>query len=346
MLKHSIKAPIVYKAQVKNGKERNFREAWFGEWVDLTIDVADSTQAPIAAEWLDKDIEKLTPRTVRVLGDQFYTPRKNRNGDDQASVATFTNEVDIKFGYAPVASSFAHATLAIERMAFSSFMKGEMVTGTLADQKEYFGDTRASALEQAQAIVDELLVIEDMLWTKNVEPVLSLTGGNSWRDAHVAYEIEFPSSTWESPGHKFRLTEWEAMVAFGDILVPASEDRANRWVFDKVTDLQVHIPKAFKARVDLDAMARLASNVLKFSKDHVMDLGREATTFWHDVNEQLSEATSTRSNADLDLLKTVTERLILATDAEPTSRFRREIAAMSDRLENRIVERPVLALGR
>jgi hypothetical protein len=345
MHQQSITVPIVFKAQAKNGKERNFRESWFGEWVELQINVADATEAPVAAEWMNKDITKLTPACVRVFGDEFYSPKKNRHGEEQANVSTFSSD-DVRFGRAPVASAFANATLAIERMAFASFMKGQMTTGTLADQKEYYGDTRTEALEQAKSIVDGLLVIDDMLWIKTVEPVLSLTGDSSHRDTNVSYEIEFPSPTWQSAGHKFRLTEWEAMVTFGEHLIPSPANGGNRWVFDRVTDLKIHIPQAFKAKVDLDAMVKLAENVLKFSKDNVLDHGREATTFWHDVKDQLAEAISTKSNADLDLLKDVTERLILATDPDLLSRFRREIAAMGDRLENRIIERPLPALGR
>jgi hypothetical protein len=86
-------------------------------------------------------------------------------------------------------------------------------------------------------------------------------------------------------------------------------------------------------------MVKLAENVLRFSKDSVLDRGRETTTYWHDVKDQLAEALETGSSADLDLLRDVTERLILATDADPSSRFRREMAAMTDRLENRVVER-------
>ncbi|TLX16325.1 hypothetical protein [Rhizobium sp. MHM7A] len=345
MHQQSIRVPIIFKAQVKNGNERKFREAWFGEWVDLAINTADSTEAPVAAEWMNKDISKLTPACVRVLGDQLYSPKKNRHGEDQANLSTFSSD-DVKYGRAPVASAFANATLAMERMAFESFINGRMTTGTLADQKEYYGDTRTEALEKAQAIVGDLLVIDNLLWEKTNEPVLSLTGDNMHRDKHVAYEVEFPSGNWQSPGHKFRLTEWEAMIAFGELLIPATENGGNRWVFDKVTDLKIHIPQAFKAKVDLDAMVKLAAEVLKFSKDQVLDVGREATTFWHDVKDQLEETKSTRSNADLDLLKEVTERLILATDNDPSSRFRREIAAMSDRLENRIIERSQPALGR
>jgi hypothetical protein len=167
----------------------------------------------------------------------------------------------------------------------------------------------------------------------------------SHRDHTVTYDIEFPSSTWQSPGQKFRLTEWEAMVAFGELLVPAPENGGNRWVFDNVADLQVHIPQAFKASVDLDAMVKLAEKVLQFNKDKVLDLGREATTFWHDVKDQIEEARVTKSSADLDLLKDVTERLILATEPDHRDRFRREISAMSDRLANRIVERSAPRLG-
>lgn len=345
MRQQSIRVPIIFKAKVKNGNERKFREAWFGEWVELAINTADATEAPVAAEWMNKDITKLTHACVRVLGDQFYSPKKNRHGEDQANISTFSSD-NVKYGRAPVASTFANAILAMERMAFESFMKGQMTTGTLADQKEYYGDTRTEALETAQSIVDGLLVIDDMLWEKTNEPILSLTGDNTHRDKHVAYEVEFPSPTWQSAGHKFRLTEWEAMVAFGELLIPTPKNGANRWVFDKVTDLKIHIPQAFKAKVDLDAMVKLAAEVLKFSKDEVLDLGREATTFWHDVKDQLEETRSTRSNADLDLLKDVTERLILATDTDPSSRFRREIAAMSDRLENRVIERSLPAVGR
>lgn len=345
MHQQSITVPIVFKAQTRNGKERNFRETWFGEWIELPLNVADATDAPVAAEWMNKDISKLTPASVRVLGDQFYSPKKNRHGEGQANISTFSSD-DVRYGRSPVASAFANATLAIERMAFESFMKGQMTSGTLADQKDYYGDTRTEALEKAQSIVDDLLLIDDLLWEKTTEPVLSLTGDNQSRDPHVSYEIEFPSPTWQSAGHKFRLTEWEAMVAFGEFLIPPSQNGRNRWVFDKVTDLQIHIPQAFKAKVDLDAMVKLAENALKFSKDDVLDLGREATTFWHDVKDQLAEAISTRSNADLDLLKDVTERLILATDTDPTSRYRREISAMSDRLANRIVERSVPRLER
>jgi len=344
MHQQSIRVPIIYNAQVRNGNERKFREAWFGEWVDLAINTADPVEAPIAAEWMNKDATTLTPVCVRVHGDQLYRPLNNRYGECQANVSTFTGD-DVTYGRAPVASAFANATKAAERMAFASFMSGQMTTGTLNDQKEYYGDTRLEALETARSIVDDLLVIDDMLWEKTNEPLLSLTGDNMHRDKHVSYEVEFPD-TWPSPGHKFRLTEWEAMVAFGEALIPVPENGGNRWVFDKVTDLKIHFPQAFKAKVDLDAMVKLAENVLKYSKDNVLDLGREATTLWHDAKDQLAEARSSMSNADLDLLKDVTERLILATDTDPSSRFRREIAAMGDRLEHRIIERPSAALGR
>jgi hypothetical protein len=336
----SVKVPIVYSAQVKNGKERNFREAWFGEWVELPLTVADAIEAPLAAEWSTKDIEKLTPVSVRVAGDNFYKARSNRHSSEQADIATFSNENDIRFGNAPVASAFAHASLALERMAYEDFVKGRMTTGTLADQKAYYGDTREHALATAQSILEGLLVIDDKLWAKTTEPLLSLTGDNSRINGHVTYEVEFPSATWQSPGHKFRLTEWEAMVAFGDILVPDNDTRENRWIFDKVVDLKVHIPEAFKAKVDLDAMVKLASDVLALTKGQVMDLGREATTYWHDVSDQLSETISTQNNADLDILRAVTERLVTATDHGPSARFTREMAAMNERLENRIVEQP------
>jgi hypothetical protein len=345
MHQQSIRVPIVFKAQVRNGNERKFREAWFGEWVELPLNTADSTEAPIAAEWMKKDISKLSPECVRVLGYQFYCPKKNRYGEDQASISTFSGD-DVISGRAPVATAFANATVSRERSAFEDFMWGRMSAGTLEDQKEYYGDTRSEALETARSILDDLLVIDDMLWEKTSEPVLSLTGDSMHRDVSVSYEIEFPSSTWQSAGHKFRLTEWEAMVSFGELLIPARTNGGNRWVFDKVSDLKIHIPQAFKAKVDLDAMVTLAETVLRFSKDSVLDHGRETTTYWHDVKDQLAEAASTGSSADLDLLKEVTERLILATDPDPSSRFRREIAAMTDRLENRVIDRSTPALER
>lgn len=344
MYQQSITVPIIYKAQAKNGRERNFRETWFGEWIELPLNVADATEAPIAAEWVKKDISKLTLESVRVLGDQFYTPETKRHGNEQADVSTFTGD-DVKYGRSPVASAFATANLAVERMAFDSFMDGTMTSGTLGDQKEYYGDTRAEAVETARSIIDDLLVIEGMLWQKTVEPVLVLTSDTMHRDHSVSYEIEFPSTRWQSPGQKFRLTEWDAMVTYGELLVP-TPDRGNRWVFNRVADLQVHIPQAFKAKVDFDAMIKLAETVLSFNKDKVLDQGREVTTFWHDVKDQIEETRSTMSNADLDLLKDVTERLILATEPDHRDRFRREIAAMSDRLTNRPIERSAPRLGR
>lgn len=331
----TIQAPIVYSASVRKGLERNWREEWFGEWVEIDLLEVSEAEAPLAAEWELRDKRPSDTTRIRIFDGKLYT-QVNENGS-HPDVDIFKDREAIARGKHPL---HGHLTSRDDRHGkdgFDAFVSGTSTVGRPEDYKNFENSARDIAIENATRAAQQLLIIDGMIWEESVEPVLHLTTSNESGKRFVQYDILFPAQTYRDAGFFFKLSDWDSMVNFGDIMVaPGTEEYGHdRWVWQNVQNLQVHIQDAFTVNLEADAILNFVPQVLRFNKSNILDISRTATDAWWDTTEALDLAISDPSDENLKALCNQCHVLVELTEPDHRDRYRKEIAALKDRFDNR-----------
>ncbi len=139
----SVEVPIVFQAEVKKGREVNFRDTFFGEKISVEIPVFDTSEACLAATWKNCEGDDLVDRQLWLIDNDFYMPvyTSETKSDIMGKDELFTTD-DATYASHLLVGQFAHHQHPSVRNAFRDFIHGRLNTGTLDDYKAVAANQR------------------------------------------------------------------------------------------------------------------------------------------------------------------------------------------------------------
>lgn len=190
-----IKVPFKYTAQVHKKRHTNPSQETFYEWIDLEIPEIDDIDAPIATQWFDETPSELPDRLKREQWgaspmDGICQTRWFNNDhwwpalDQQKEIQGLNHETYHRERLAPVdladlcvkgqdrCNPLMLKDTFLQQMKTDTEFKGNALNPR--NFKEVLSSTREEVLEKLLDKLNDLMIVNDQIWTRGRPPVVYL----------------------------------------------------------------------------------------------------------------------------------------------------------------------------
>jgi hypothetical protein len=351
MSKHpmtTIQIPLVYQAQAKYGKERNFRTVYYGEWVPFPVKELGSDDAPVFARWdymggWPDEREVKGREIVRVFEGAFYRPyrghakRLTTPHMDTDALSQWNEHSNPLYELAAAGGDQYDGDRA---KALKEFVSGDGNNLALSDAREIANDTRDKEITRLHELGDTIILIDGKIWERCPEPVLSLDYQHSSLNSSVHVGVLFGGSS-TGKVELFRLDDRDGLIDFLRIARNLDDPRRSGTIVDDVANIEILIPEALNAEPERQSLLRTCEIAINESASDVLRRGRDATNAWHDLDAIVKSAKTDLLAIDVDeALEAFRAFCTVYAETSPLGydHYDDRVALYSNRIENRPIQ--------
>lgn len=338
--------PLIYQAQAKYGKERNFRTVYYGEWVSFPVKELGSDDAPVFARWdymggWSDNREIKGREIVRVFNDAFYRPYRGPASKRLVMPhlePEALNQWNEQFN--PLYDISAAGGDGDRRVALKEFLRGELKDQSPLDAREITDLTRDAEISRLEGLDGALILIDGKIWERCDEPVLALNYHTSMGNSTVDVDILFGGQSTDKV-EIFRLDDRDGLLDFLRLLRNLDDPRREARINENAANIEISIPEALKAEPERQAFLRLCEKTVKQSENDVLQRGREVTNAWHDLNDILNNSKTDIRSTDIDEAFSTFKRFCeeyAKRDPLGNDHYSDRVALYASRIENRPIQ--------
>lgn len=256
----------------------------------------NSVEAPIAARWrCSQGSNQQRSNSTRWHDESHWVPLefhdKETGTDLHLTLKAYQALIGRKYTLKGHLEGFTPPTQKIESKQLVQYISGKIPElTTWKPGPSFTTSSRDYALQTIQQVVDDLIVVDDLLWTRCPEPVLTIQFGQQ-RNSIIVTSTR-PSEKSSKP--YFRL---DRLDDFLDHNTYENPERAITYL----PKIEILLPDAFNFNDEKHQLLTTARMVINESKDALHQLSYQQVRCWYDLNETLWQISKNETD-DLEQL--------------------------------------------
>lgn len=291
---------IPYIVEFWNETEKRQWKKSYGAVSPFEIQEISSQEAPVAIKWINNDERQLWPSNqTRWYDNAHWLPLEFHDREKGNHVHLTLKAYQLMVGRSFTTNGrldgFSSSTKRLESSELKQYFKGEIKEISIRKPAEkYSWSNHEQARNDIFKALSELIIIDDQIWTKTPEPVLTLSAS---KDATTIIPTANRPSQRRS-GFFFRIDRMD------DFLSQMQFERPN---LPQILTPEIHIsiPESILFNDEEHSLRAAAGKILDLSKELLPFFEWEEVKCWYDLHKSLYR-TSTH-NIDLEYLANLIE---------------------------------------